>query len=101
MGPALTKDTERKNQIALPDKTTLELNVSENLKLKFEYKNQIAPGSTEHELNVKEHVNLDHMKHTNIGLVWMEACQACLGQASNPGPRPSKRLRSLPGVAGS
>ena len=63
MGPALTKEPEHKNPIALPDKTTLELNVSENLKLKFEYKSQIAPGSTEHELNVKEHVNLDHMKH--------------------------------------
>ena len=72
MGPALTKEPEHKNPIALPDKTIPELNVSENLKLKFEYKNQIAPGSTEHELNVKEHVNLDHMKHTNIGLVWME-----------------------------
>ena len=46
MGPALTKEPEHKNPIALPDKTIPELNVSENLKLKFEYKNQIAPGST-------------------------------------------------------
>jgi hypothetical protein len=67
VGPALTHRNLNKNQIALPDKPALELNVNENLNLELEYENQIAhPDPPEHELNVKEHINFNHMKHKTI-----------------------------------
>jgi len=52
------------DQIAPLDKPASELNVNENLKLEREYKNQIAhPSKSQPELNVKEHMNLNHMEH--------------------------------------